>query len=78
MIALNKNLPIKCFDCPCFQTLTIPDVDKDLTHWIRFCAAAGKIIFKCAPQPEDDISMQIPTEWMCFKKPEWCPWIEII
>lgn len=76
MIALQRKLPMSCFNCPCFQTFTIPDADKNLTYWIRFCAAAKKIIFKCTPQFED-ISVQIPTEWVCFKKPEWCPWEEI-
>ena len=71
MIALNRKMPRNCMDsCPCLQTVMLKNKRGEEAIG-RFCVAAGKIIYYC------DVSDNPPDEWVNFKKPSWCPWIDM-
>ena len=74
MIALNRNLPKTCFNCPCFTTYVL---DKEnilnVQYLVRFCEAAKQELVVL----EWNKSKTIPDVWMNFSKPKWCPWQEI-
>lgn len=68
MIALDIKMPHRCMDnCPCLQTITTVN-----GKMARLCAAYDfAIIYMC------DETKNPPDEWMNFKKPSWCPWIDM-
>lgn len=72
MIALNRKMPSHCLClCPCLQTVTLTD-ENNKRLMARLCAAYNfAIIYMC------DETKNPPDEWVSFKKPSWCPWIEI-
>ena len=72
MIALNREMPSHCLSrCPCLQTVTMTD-ESGKRLMARLCAAYNfAIIYMC------DETKNPPDEWMNFKKPSWCPWIEM-
>ena len=74
MIALNRELPQTCYECPCFQTLTCSD-DME-TYMIRRCAAAGSIIYETTLRKYHN-DKEIEKRWFDFTKPANCPWEEI-
>lgn len=72
MIALNRKMPQDCMNlCPCLQTVTALD-ENHKPVMARLCAAYNfAIIYMC------DETDNPPDEWMNFKKPSWCPWIDM-
>lgn len=74
MIALNREMPKICFNCPCFTTYVL-DKEKfpNVQYLVRFCEAAKQELVVL----EWDKSETIPDVWMNFTKPKWCPWQEI-
>jgi len=74
MIALKRDKPKKCLDCPCLWTLgDIISTTDNKKYAARFCAAAHKEI--CVYEELED--MPLPDSWMKFSIPDWCPWIEL-
>lgn len=68
MVQLNISMPKQCvYDCcPCLTTLMMDE------KYFRVCQAAKmKIIYAC------DKEGIYSNEWMHFKKPDWCPLIEV-
>ena len=74
MIALNRKMPLNCFDCPCMATYAIDNEKiKNVQHLIRYCAAAKQeMVFI-----EWNKIETIPEVWMNWSKPKWCPWQEV-
>jgi len=74
MIALDREIPKTCFNCPCFATYTIDKENiPNIQYLIRFCEAAKQELVVL----EWDKSETIPDVWMNFSKPNWCPWIDV-
>ena len=74
MIALNREIPKTCFECPCFATYAIDkEGNPNIQYLIRYCQAANKSLINI----EWDREESIPSIWMEFSKPEWCPWIDV-
>lgn len=68
MVQLDIPMPKQCAydNCPCFTTLIMDG------KYFRVCQAAKmKIIYACN---KEGIYQD---EWMHFKKPDWCPLIEV-
>lgn len=68
MIQLNIPMPKQCVhdNCPCLTTLMMDG------KYFRVCQAASmKIIYAC------DKEEIYSNEWMDFKKPNWCPLMEV-
>lgn len=74
MIALNREMPKHCLECPCLQTLIIPEDSAE--YWIRYCAA-GDFSMYITTSDEYNNNEGIQFEWIHFLKPEKCPLIEI-
>ena len=74
MIALNREMPKTCFNCPCFATYAL-DKEKipNVQYLVRFCEAAKQELVVL----EWNKSETIPDVLMNFTKPKWCPWQEI-
>lgn len=73
MIALKRNMPRHCLydNCPCMQTVTAEDEHKRKVM-ARLCMAHGGAILYIY-----DLTDNPPEEWMEFKRPGWCPWIDM-
>ena len=71
MIALNREMPKTCFDCPCLATFAIDKENiQNIQYLIRYCQAARQdMVFI-----EWDTSKITPDIWMNWNKPKWCPW----
>ena len=74
MIALNREMPKNCLECPCLQTLIIPEGSTE--YWIRYCAA-GDFSMYVITSDEYNNNEDIRLKWFHFLKPEKCPLIEI-
>lgn len=73
MIALDRDLPQTCADCPCYQTLHVYGLlALEPNILMHRCAANGEIINTMGWREGDPAP---PDEWYDFTKPEWCPWI---
>lgn len=74
MIALNREMPKTCFDCPCLATFAInKENTQNIQYLIRHCQAARQdMVFI-----EWNISEAIPDVWMNWNKPKWCPWQKV-
>lgn len=74
MIALNRQMPQNCFECPCLQTYAIDsDENPYIQYLLRQCAARGQTMVTI----KWSIGTHAPDEWTNWSKPEWCPWIEL-
>ena len=75
LIALKREMPNSCFQCPCMETL-YSDASKteDIKSSYRICKAANMVLVGPAVLTEKDI---IPKEWLEFSIPAWCPWNKI-
>ena len=68
MIALNREMPRRCLDCPCMSTFIF---EKDNLA-ARVCMASFVgILYKCK------LDETVSNEWMDFPKPSNCPWIDM-
>lgn len=68
MVQLNIPMPKQCVydNCPCLAILMMDG------KYFRVCQAASmKIIYAC------DKEGIYSNEWMHFKKPDWCPLMEV-
>lgn len=74
MIALDRNLPRTCFECPCLATFAIDKENiPNVQYLIRNCEAAKQEMVVI----EWDKTESVPDVWMNWTKPKWCPWKEI-
>lgn len=74
MIALDREMPKTCFNCPCFVTYVLDKENiPNVQYLIRFCEAAKQELVVL----EWDKSETIPDVWMNFSKPKWCPWVDV-
>lgn len=73
MIALERDMPQQCLhdNCPCMQTITAED-EHGRKVMARLCMAHGGTIL-CIY----DLTDNPPEEWMEFKRPSWCPLIDM-
>lgn len=74
MIALDREMPRHCLECPCLQTFFFPDGDAEI--WLRFCAANSYTLYQTTAE-EYNTSEEVRLKWIHFPKFEVCPWIEI-
>ena len=70
MIALDREIPSSCFECPCFQVLKASDEKGKIQYLVQYCAESGEIIRK------RDIEEPIPPDWIYEGRMEWCRWME--
>ena len=75
MIALNREMPNTCLECPCMGTYDIPDDNKEI-HMLRICHGNYMTIYQTA-MTEYTENKDIQQEWMNLPRPEWCPWIDV-
>lgn len=75
MIALNREMPKSCLECPCMGTYDIPN-DKNEIYMFRICHGNYMTIYQttAAKYKENE---NIQQEWMNLPRPNWCPWQEI-
>lgn len=73
MIALKRDMPQHCLydNCPCMQTVTAEDAHGRKVMGRLCMAHGGAILYVC------DLTDNPPEDWMEFKKPNWCPWIDM-
>lgn len=74
MIALDRELPENCLCCPCYGHIHVTSGTLEEDTLVKVCMPLSRVMDsmkwkKGDPTPQD--------EWYNFKKPEWCPWIEI-
>lgn len=75
MIALDRDLPLSCFNCPCLETLRLSLPEEKKMQLFRICKARSRQdIIKSIIYSKGD---ELPQDWMNFPIPEWCPWKEI-
>jgi hypothetical protein len=70
MVQLDIPMPKQCLhdNCPCLATFVFKNDDV----MIRTCAAKSQRIIVYYP-----LTNNPPNDWMDFKKPDWCPLIEV-
>ena len=76
MIALDREMPETCLECPCLQTYISPDDNADTEAWIRFCAANCYTLYHTTAE-EYYASEKVKDEWIHFPKFEVCPWVDV-
>lgn len=74
MIALDREMPRHCLECPCLQTLFIPEGSAE--YWLRFCAGMGYTIYLTTAE-DYNTKEEVRTEWIHFSKPKNCPWVDV-
>lgn len=70
MIALNREMPQDCLDCPCLGTY---DIENRL---MRICHANFKNIYQTTFD-EYENNEEVQRKWMVLTRPEWCPWVDV-
>ena len=71
MIALNRDLPQTCYDCPCFQTFFLND---DIM--VRQCGATDIVLYSTSLEKFMN-DKEIQNRWFNFTKPVNCPWRKV-
>lgn len=75
MIALNREMPSTCLECPCMGTYDIPNGNGKI-YMYRICHGNYMTIYQTT-MTEYKENKDIQQEWMNLPRPEWCPWIDI-
>lgn len=75
MIALNREMPKTCLECPCMGTYDIPN-DNGKIYMFRICHGNYMTIYQTT-MIEYKENKEIQQEWMNLPRPEWCPWIDV-
>jgi len=75
MIALNREIPKSCLECPCMGTYDIPN-DSGKIYMFRICHGNYLTIYQTT-MTEYKENKNIQQEWMNLPRPEWCPWIDV-
>ena len=70
MIALNREMPENCLECPCMGTYA------DEKYMFRICHGNYITIYQTTRAKYDE-NKNIQQEWMNLPRPEWCPWIDV-
>ena len=75
MIALNREMPKNCLECPCMGTYDILN-DKNEMYMLRICHGNYMTIYQTTRAQYDE-NKDIQQEWASLPRPEWCPWIDV-
>ena len=75
MIALNREMPKSCLECPCMGTYDIPN-DSGKIYMFRICHSNYMTIYQTTMTDYKE-NKDIQQKWMNLPRPEWCPWVEM-
>ena len=75
MIALDREMPKHCLECPCMGTYDIPN-DKNEMYMFRICHGNYMTIYQTTFSKYEN-NEEVQQEWMDLPRPEWCPWVDV-